>query len=273
MAAKRFCLTWALIAIFLLSNVESREFRLQSRILGGVTATKGQFPYMASLINRQNQFPFCGGAIINSFFVLSSGYCAESYEVYPELLTIYLGAWSLREMFMSDVAEVKLHPQFNLTTKVNDISLIRTKEKIIFTNLVTPIPLPMTNVPNEKGAEFVVSGFGLWFRPERIHDTTAYAQTLLYEETTSLTMESCINKYSDVSRKQYPEADYIRENVMCTSNGFGRGLCLGDRGNPLVKDDTLYGIASWCVECSSNYPNLYTKVYPYLDWIQNFTST
>lgn len=163
MTVKGVCSIWALVAILLFSNVESKGFRLQGRILTGMTSFKGQFPYMVSLINRQNDFSICGGAIINNFYVLSSGYCAESYESYPELLAVYLGAWSFDDKVLSEVNEVKLHPQYNASTKGNDIALIRMKNKIIFTDFLKPIALPTADFPNENGIKVFVSGFGLWF--------------------------------------------------------------------------------------------------------------
>lgn len=163
MAAKCISLALALMAFLFLSNVESKRFRLQERILGGVTAAKGQFPYMVSLINRQNEFPVCGGAIINNFYTVSSAYCVDAYKTYPELLVLYLGAWKLRETVFRDVDKVRLHPQYNASTKQNDIALLRTKNKIVFSNLLKPISLPTENFPNENGEKLIVSGFGLWF--------------------------------------------------------------------------------------------------------------
>lgn len=163
MDAKSVCLAWVLVTILFLSNVESKGFHLQGRILTGMTSSKGQFPHMVSLINRQNEFPICGGAIINNFYVLSSGYCAESYASYPKLLVVYLGAWNFDDKVLSDIKEVTLHPKYNASTKENDIALIRMKNRIIFTDLLKPIALPTEDFPNENGINVFVSGFGLWF--------------------------------------------------------------------------------------------------------------
>lgn len=163
MAGKRAGLTWALVAFLSLSNVESKSFRLQERILGGVRAAKGQFPHMVSLINRQNQFHICGGAIIDNYHIVTSAYCAKPYASYPELLNVFLGAWNFREKVQSAVAAVTIHPEFNETTKQHDIALIRMQEEITFTEFVKPIALPTEDFPNESGIKVAVSGFGMWF--------------------------------------------------------------------------------------------------------------
>lgn len=109
--------------------------------------------------------------------------------------------------------------------------------------------------------------------PKYTHDSSVRSKTLLYDETTSLTHELCVDSYAGISNADFPnpEAKAIGENVICTSNTLGKGLCYGDRGNPLVANDQLVGVASWYVECSSDLPNIYTKVYPYLNWIQRET--
>lgn len=294
-------LTWTLIGILLLSVVESNGYHLRGRILGSTTASAGQFPYMVSLNNRQNQFPICGGAIVNDFYTITSAYCTKPYANYPELVAAHLGAWDKNAARPSAIAEIKLHPNYDAATKTNDISLIRMVNKITFTNNVQPIALPKYDFPDESGQKLMVSGFGLWFvsicalesflnyhfsrklitifllrlkEPKRVPDSAVRARTLRFDETTSITREMCISGYAGVMKKHslFALANVIGPNVICTSNPREKGLCLGDRGNPLVANRTLVGIASWCIDCNSNYPNVYTKVFSYRKWIQTESS-
>lgn len=161
-------LTWTLIGLLLLSVVESNGYRLRGRLLGSTTASVGQFPYMVSIINRQNQFPICGGAIVNEFYTITSAYCTKPYANYPELIAARLGVWDVNTANPSAIAEVKLHPNYNATTKANDISLIRMVDKIPFTHTVQPIALPTSDFPDESGRKLLVSGFGLWFVSIRV---------------------------------------------------------------------------------------------------------
>lgn len=92
--------------------------------------------------------------------------------------------------------------------------------------------------------------------------------TLQYQETSTISLKSCIERYSHVPNSElYPDAKNLNSKFICTLNQPGKGLCIGDIGNPLVSNDELIGIASWCVECSSTFPNVYTNVYSHLDWI------
>lgn len=46
-----------------------------------------------------------------------------------------------------------------------------------------------------------------------------------------------------------------------------KNVISGDSGGPLVSNDTLIGLVSWSIGCARGYPDVYTKVYAYLDWI------
>ncbi|RXN08186.1 complement factor D-like protein [Labeo rohita] len=62
---------------------------------------------------------------------------------------------------------------------------------------------------------------------------------------------------------------YKVPKMMCTY-GIG-GFCDGDSGGPLVYGDTAVGVVSFYLlnRCNSPvYPNVYTKISPYLEWIR-----
>lgn len=88
--------------------------------------------------------------------------------------------------------------------------------------------------------------------------------------------------------------EYVRDSNVCTLNPVDRGTCMGDSGTfkiffflslfsefedyfwshlvggPLITNEgVLVGIVSWGVPCALGYPDIYTGVYKYLDWIQS----
>lgn len=99
---------------------------------------------------------------------------------------------------------------------------------------------------------------------------------LQFQTTKSLNTVECRNQYENSDLQQYgfdveKIKDVLHESI-CTTNEEGKGLCLGDTGNPLVFQEpsgnqTLVGVSSRYIECSSKYPNVYTKVYTHLNWI------
>lgn len=150
-------ITLALIAVLFIVDVKP--------MMNATNARKGQFPYMASLMYRSMSIHSCGGAIINERYVITGGYCIEQFVAHPEKIVAYLGAWKFsdKDSVKSDVADIKVHPDFVLQKKHHDIALVRMVDKIIYTDLVQPVNLPTSDFPDVNGESLVVSGFGAWF--------------------------------------------------------------------------------------------------------------
>lgn len=84
-------------------------------------------------------------------------------------------------------------------------------------------------------------------------------------------MFECENQLKPLVEEDFDDwqtaASSLDENVVCTSNTVNNGACMGDSGGPLVANNTLIGIISWSVGCSRGYPDVHTKIYSHLDWI------
>lgn len=67
----------------------------------------------------------------------------------------------------------------------------------------------------------------------------------------------------------HPPAGNIGQ--LCTANEKGQGSCMGDSGGGLVDVDKhqLAGVVSWGIPCARDRPDVYTRVFWYLDWIKN----
>lgn len=68
-----------LFPISLATNMEISDKVIKpddSKVVGGNTASEGQFPYQISLRNRKNQH-FCGGSIINEQWILTAAHCVD----------------------------------------------------------------------------------------------------------------------------------------------------------------------------------------------------
>lgn len=42
----------------------------------------------------------------------------------------------------------------------------------------------------------------------------------------------------------------------------------GDSGGPLVENEYQVGVVSWGIPCAKGKPDVFTRVYSYLDWIK-----
>ncbi|KAK0088560.1 hypothetical protein PV326_004791 [Microctonus aethiopoides] len=77
-----------------------------------------------------------------------------------------------------------------------------------------------------------------------------------------LTNKECNEKYPRIMATQ-----------MCGFNGKGTGFCNGDSGNPLAYRNEVIGIVSFSASCKIRYPDNYTRVYKYMDFITQVIAT
>lgn len=41
----------------------------------------------------------------------------------------------------------------------------------------------------------------------------------------------------------------------------------GDSGSPIIKDDKLVGLVSWGIPCARGFPDVHTRIPPFVEWI------
>jgi secreted trypsin-like serine protease len=243
--------------------VTSQE-SIGERIIGGDKAFAGQFPFIAAIYKNTNDgIFFCGGALMNDQWILTSGYCVDG----AVLFTIYLGAHYLNEDEPSRVRLATdfyiLHPEYNPLTLENDIGLIQLRMPVTFTTYIKPINyLPYYHLePNTAG--IMTMGWG-----QTSDDTPGIVDELHYVHLIPISNEEC--KLSFGSQ--------IVDTMVCAGGNFNEGFCRGDTGTPLVRFSngpvtTHMGIASFISKngCDTPEPSGYTRTYPYVDWIRNVT--
>lgn len=88
----------------------------------------------------------------------------------------------------------------------------------------------------------------------------------------TLTNEECALLYGDSSWD-----DSFHKSILCAiphgeHSNSNSGLCYGDAGNPLVKDNLLVGIAIWNsphdTPCDKAPPGQFGRISEYLTWIK-----
>lgn len=198
----------AIISIFLALCVV-----LCAAIGGGKDAELGQFPYQASIRTERNNGPICSASILNSRFLLTLASCLWFDD--PDSLIAVVGVLHKEEdglLFYFD--NVMPHEEFDYTSMVNDIALIRTDEEIIFTDFIQPIALPTRNLPEEGNVATIVSGWGR-----------------VLKASTDILQYAIVPTISNGECKRSPAiGNYVDEKKVCTLYGKGVGACLGDSG-------------------------------------------
>lgn len=115
------------------------------RIFGGYLAKKGKFPYQAALrLNFTGEFEHnCGGSIITNRFIVTAAHCfSPDFPYDVTRYRIVLGAHNRTgdgELFK--VANIFIHPEWNLTLIINDVGLVQTDRLIEFNQAIQPISI------------------------------------------------------------------------------------------------------------------------------------
>ncbi|KAJ9599077.1 hypothetical protein L9F63_010444 [Diploptera punctata] len=163
------------------------------------------------------------------------------------------------------VEKSKVHPNYDPTTFVNDIGIIRLNEDVPFSDLVRPICLPLDAELQKRNFERnypYLAGWG------SLEFNGPSSDRLMQLQIPVVSQERCKDALSRFKTAR------IDDNVLCA--GYARGgkdACQGDSGGPLIfpRGDRAYliGIVSYGYRCAEpGYPGVYTRVTKFTDWIQ-----
>ncbi|XP_046644536.1 proclotting enzyme-like isoform X2 [Daphnia pulicaria] len=230
-----------------------------TRIVGGVPADKGEWPWMAALL-RDKTDQYCGGVLITDQHILTASHCVDNFK--PEELTVRLGEYDFSQVSEArrdfGAEAIYMHESYDRRTYKNDIALIKLKTKATFNSDIWPICLPPSNVVLEGQSAFV-TGWG----------TTSYsgqASEVLLEVILPIwALADCQKAYTQP----------ISEQQLCAGyKAGGKDSCQGDSGGPLMYQMStgrwaVVGVVSWGIRCAEkDKPGVYTRVTSYSDWIK-----
>jgi len=226
--------------------------RFPERIVGGVEAGKGDFPYIVQ-IKRGGHY--CGGSIVNANWMVTAAHCSvasiSGYEVVAgeHRLNQNEGSEQTRS-----VAQIIRHPNYNSNTLANDIAVWRVNQAFEFNQFVAAANVAPPGF--QSAANVDVAGWG----------TLQSGGSL-----PNVLMRVNVPMVSDASCKQSYGSSEIHPGMICAGVG-GKDSCQGDSGGPLVSGTTLAGIVSWGYGCAvAGYPGVYTEVAHFSNWIAQNT--
>ncbi|XP_011504649.1 PREDICTED: chymotrypsin-2-like [Ceratosolen solmsi marchali] len=229
------------------------------KIVGGYKVDIVDFPYAVSLrYFKQNQH-FCGGSIISEWHILTAAHCLYKKEHRYHNMKIYTGSVSTMRANGTnfDIGNVFIHPQYRLVQSEHiiehhDIAIIVTTAMIHFNEFQQKIKLPSTPVIADKVG--ILVGWG----------ATNFNSTQAANELQFLEMAIFDNMFC---------AKFLfftlQDEQFCAFHNENAGAYVGDSGTPLTINDEVVGIVSFSCGCNEAYPDIYTKIYSYLDFIND----
>ncbi|KAK7172104.1 hypothetical protein R3I93_004413 [Phoxinus phoxinus] len=175
------------------------------------------WPWQVSIQNSRGKH-FCGGSLINSYWVLTAAHCL----VQPENHHVVLGqtdrASNMERIQVKRIAKVITHPDYNKKAKFNnDVALLKLSSPVQMTSRVSPICLPSSSASILPGALCVTTG---WGRTET-------------EATPRFLQEATLPIVSQTQCRQEFGPNTITDAMIC-AGASGVSSCHGDSGGPLM---------------------------------------
>ncbi|XP_072553563.1 trypsin [Salminus brasiliensis] len=229
---------------------------MQGRIIGGYAPAPYSIKYIVSIQSVVGQH-FCGGTLINKYWVLTAAHCNKG----AGNMRIVAGDYSLSvyegtEQYRTPSALIP-HPQYNKTSNDADIMLIKLQTPVVLNSYVSTAPLPRQGSTMAEGRVCRVSGWGFT-------SPSGGIPTSLRTVTLPIVSNSRCNSPDSFNGT-------ITDSMICAGYAAGgKDACSGDSGGPLVCEGRVYGIVSWGNSCADpQYPGVYTAVPRFRKWIDD----
>uniref|UniRef100_F7FY57 Transmembrane serine protease 9 n=1 Tax=Monodelphis domestica TaxID=13616 RepID=F7FY57_MONDO len=237
-----------------------------NRIVGGMEAARGEFPWQVSL--RENNEHFCGAAILGAKWLVSAAHCFNEFQD-PTVWMAYAGTTFLSGSdsgtVKARVAQIIKHPFYNSDTADFDVAVLELGSPLPFTSHIQPVCLPSATHVFPPRKKCLISGWGY------LKEDFLVKPEVLQKATVELLDQAlCASLYSNALTDRMVCAGYLDGKV---------DSCQGDSGGPLVCDEPsgrffLAGIVSWGIGCAeARRPGVYVRVTRVRDWILETIST
>lgn len=248
----------------ILAVVMADDIRTFHYIKGGEPTSLGEYPYHAMLRDKKREdfSHFCSGAIINERWILTAAQCingCSDQEITVAVATNVLSTGG----DVHDVSKTVVHPLFSDDgTWRNDIALIQTATPIVFNENAQAILLETSHV--DADVEAVVTGSGVF----GTSGAGIQRKEILSLNRKTINNEECQSRYDHFGDEFFC---MLSDEKLCVfdhdSGHSSHKPCGGDLGSPLVADGKVIGISSWGSWCSEDFPDVYTRVSFFKDWI------
>ncbi|KAM3620316.1 uncharacterized protein V6R79_021453 [Siganus canaliculatus] len=230
------------------------------RIVGGVTARRGEWPWIGSL--QYQKLHRCGATLIHSKWLLSAAHCFKS-DPSPANWVVSLGSVLRAGLgaLVIPIQRVLIHPAFNSTSMDHDVALLELAVPAPMSYTIQSVCLPSPVHSFLESAECFITGWG------SMREGGSLTNLLQKAAVNIIDQADCQGSYGDV----------LTSNMMCAgSMEGGRDTCLGDSGGPLTCRHTsgqwfIAGVTSWGNGCGrSGFPGVYTRVTSIRKWISTY---
>lgn len=246
-------------------NSDTNKF---TRIVGGEDADRNKFSYFGQIISILTDYSgaLCGGGLIDVLHILTAAHCIPKSSLLAILVILGSNSTDVDDTGQPIELEqrhfvkyISVHKEYNRRTLANDIAILRFYEKVNLSSTIKPIRLSTRSVMPNTRVEIAGTG-------KTADNATGISPTLKYVNLRTITNSKCAEIYGNTT---------ITPLLICTESDVNASACSGDSGSPLIDAKTGYQIAllnAGARTCEQGYPNIYTRLPCYFDWIRRRSS-
>uniref|UniRef100_A0A3B4YCN3 Peptidase S1 domain-containing protein n=1 Tax=Seriola lalandi dorsalis TaxID=1841481 RepID=A0A3B4YCN3_SERLL len=210
------------------------------RIIGGVTARRGEWPWIGSL--QYQRLHRCGATLIHSKWLLTAAHCFKS-DPSPSNWAVSLGSVLRSGMgaMVIPIQRVIIHPAFNGTNMDHDVALLELAVPAPMSYTIQSVCLPSAVHHFLKNAECYITGWGSMREGGSLTNLLQKAAVRIIDQA------DCQHSYGNV----------LTPNMMCA------GYMEGDSGGPLTCRQLsgqwfIAGVTSWGHGCGRTATAIWT---------------
>ncbi|KAG5897942.1 hypothetical protein JTB14_014055 [Gonioctena quinquepunctata] len=241
--------------------VLSAKFEVVVGVSGGGEVTAHSAPYQVAVvtsvwtdspIDPEVTKNICAGSIIGPKVILTVASCLEGSDIITVIEGIHDFTQEESTRMTTTVMRTSIHPEYNSSTRKNDIALLFTQNPSPLNEVSNIIGLAPATIGSLAGEEALLTGWG------ETNGVRKYKQTLQGAVVQIISNEVCQKIIDDVE-----------ETDLCTSGENGVGACDIDVGSPLVKNDVQVGMVTRLPKrCGNGDPTVYIRIGKYVEWIK-----
>lgn len=240
------------------------------KIIGGVPASPGEFPFVVSLQTKpRNGLPTkhsCGATLITPSKLITAASCVRNGFAYQ--FAVVAGAYTMEDVLSGhqetqDIQKITVHPNYESSKVHNDIAVIDLVRPFSNSTYIQTLPLA------RRSAQYVGSCVTAGWGAVNASATIEFSDKLMKGDVQVHPKEYCKAAYSD----------YDQDKEIC-ANGRNGGqtvdFCNGDLGGPLICRDPetgerfLAGVASYINMCGNlEKPGVYMEISKYRNWLDS----
>jgi len=238
-----------------------------SKVVNGWPADKGEWPWIAALLNNGRQF--CGGSLITRKHILTAAHCVAHMSRYDVAnLKVRLGEHAIKQvgetnLFESKAARVVRHKGFSQQTLHKDVAVITLEDEVPPMDNVRPVCLDTMGGDKYVDQHATVVGWGSLKENGPQPDILQEVTVRIWDN------KVCKETYGPAA------PGGIMDHMLCAGRE-GKDSCSGDSGGPMQIGSgstwTQIGVVSWGIGCGkSHYPGVYSRISMLRDWIDKIT--